>query len=46
MALTTINTQGLAADAVTEPKISASGTASSTTFLRGDMAWAAAGIQA
>jgi len=41
MALTKINTAGITDDAVTEPKISASGTASSTTFLRGDMAWSA-----
>jgi len=39
MALTTITTAGITAAAVTEPKLATTGTASSTTFLRGDMSW-------
>ena len=38
-----IVTADLADDAVTIPKLAATGTASSSTFLRGDNAWAAAG---
>ena len=36
-----VTTGKLAADAVTEPKIATTGTASATTFLRGDMSWQA-----
>ena len=39
MALTTITTAGITAAAVTEPKLAISGTASSSVWLRGDMAW-------
>jgi len=39
MALTTIGTEAIDAEAITEPKLSVTGTADSTTFLRGDMAW-------
>ena len=39
----TVTTAMLGANSVTEPKINASGTASSTTFLRGDMVWGTAG---
>ena len=39
MALTKITTGGITAAAVTEPKLAISGTASSSVWLRGDMAW-------
>ena len=39
MALTKITTAGITAAAVTEPKLAISGTATSSVWLRGDMAW-------
>ena len=43
MALTTIKQGALADDAVEVADLAATGTASATTFLRGDNSWAAAG---
>ena len=41
MALTTIGTASIDAEAITEPKLAVTGTGSSSNFLRGDMAWTA-----
>ena len=43
MALTKIETSNVADDAINIAQLGATGTADATTFLRGDMAWAAAG---
>ena len=41
MALTTIGTASIDAEAITEPKLAVTGTGSTSNFLRGDMSWAA-----